>query len=104
MKTVKYTILALFLGILCGAIKLPASALGVHEMDSQEYLLNHGHSKEIIRMVDIQERRTLAKETDDVTNSKFKKFFRNLIYEKDITMPVKDFGFNAVSTPESPER
>ena len=105
MKPVKYLILVLFLVALFGLIKTPANAiLGVDETDSEEYLLNHGHSRDITRMIELQEKRTLAKGNEIEKNNRFVKFMKNLYYERVLTLPLHDFGHNDITTPESPKK
>ena len=78
------------------------NALGVNEIDSEEYLLNHGHSAEIVRMVQLQEKRTENSQRELNKSNKFVKFWKNIFYEKDVTLPLSDFGYNNILTPEAP--
>jgi hypothetical protein len=103
----KFKYIAAMLGVfaLSTFVMLSASAkLGVEEITSEEYILNHGHSKEISRMIKQQERTITAEEPNVVQNGRFKKIWKNLFYERDLTLPTKDLGRNVISTPEAPDR
>ena len=99
MKFIKY-----FLLILCVVClgSFSANALNVTEIDSEEYLLNHGHSKEVVRIINLQEKRAGGEQKEIENHSKFVKFWRNIFFEKDATLPLKDFGYNDIPTVESP--
>lgn len=81
---------------------LPSSALSPTDPTSEKYLLDHGHSKEIVRMINLQKDRTEGKAVvAPKSQGKIKKFFKNLWYEQDVSMPVTDFGFNEIKSPET---
>jgi len=100
LKTIKVLLLIISIG---GFLHdLPAKALDPNDATTEQYLLNHGHSSEIVRMINLQKERTEGKvEQPSVTENKFKKFFKNLWYEQDLTMPVNDFGYNNINVVET---
>lgn len=53
MKVIKYLLLTLCLASLSS---FSVNAMTVKDGDTEEYLLNHGHSKEIVRMINLQEK------------------------------------------------
>jgi len=80
----------------------PALALNPTECTSEKYLINHGHSQEIIRMINLQKERTEGKLTEaSKSQNKIKKFFKNIWFEQDVTLPVNDFGYNVINTVET---
>lgn len=102
MKNFKYILLTF-----CLIASLGAHALRANEASEREYILNHGHSEEIVRMIELQKSRT---ERPRPEHKKFKnsnrliKLFKNLFYERDITMPLEKFGQDKMRTVESPDR
>lgn len=101
----KYIAVLLLAQVMSGALILSSSAkLDAHKMDSDEYILNHGHSKEMVRLINQQKRTVTAEEPNVRENNRFVKFFKNLFYERDMTLPTKDLGRHVISTPESPDR
>lgn len=99
----RYLVLTLLLPVLCGFIAISANAterLSTQEADSPEYLLNHGHSPEVVRMIQVQERRTIGKETK--SSNRLVKFMKNLYHERDFTLSLTDFGQSPVSSAEAP--
>lgn len=103
MKMIKY-ICFLYLATF---LILPAHALKSNEVSEEKYLIDHGHSDEIVRMIDLQKSRV---EKDTPNQKKFeksnrlKKFFQNLFRERDMTLPTETFGLDRIQTVESPER
>jgi len=88
--------------MLVGIFNYPAWAIGQTEGTSEKYLENHGHSKEIIRMINLQKERTEGNVVEvSQRESKFKKFIKNLWFEKDATLPVSDFGYSAIDSVET---
>jgi len=80
----------------------PSSALTPYEPTSEKYLIDHGHSKEIVRMINLQKDRTEGNLVDPPkSQNKFKKFFKNIWFEQDFTMPVTDFGYNDIKSVET---
>jgi len=83
-----------------------AASLVTSEASSEKYLYEHGHSKDLIRMINIQKDRTESN-TDEALRPKsehqgpFKKLLKNLWFEKDITLPLSDFGHDEIETPET---
>lgn len=101
----KYIAVLLLTQVMSGALMLSSSAkLGTQRMDSDEYILNHGHSKDMVRMINQQKRTVTAEEPNVRENGRFVKFFKNLFYERDLTLPTKDLGRHVISTPEAPDR
>lgn len=87
------------LGI-CGNI--PSNAMEPTDCTNEKYLLDHGHSKEIVRMINLQKDRTEGKAVVAPKSEwKIKKFFKNIWFEQDLTLPVNDFGFNDIKTTET---
>jgi|GEM_PF-1799657 len=101
MKFSKYLILILCLGFLCSFAPVRGERLNIKESDSKDYLINHGYSPEIVRLIKLQEVRTVGKKRIE-DNNKFVKLLKNLYYERDLTMPLNDFGHNEIITPEAP--
>jgi len=100
LKTIKVLLLIISIG---GFLHdLPAKALEPMDATSDEYLINHGHSPEIVRLINLQKERTEGKGvTHTVSEGKVKKFFKNIWFEQDLTMPLNDFGYNEVKTVET---
>lgn len=81
---------------------LPSAALTPTEPTSEKYLIDHGHSPEVIRMINLQKERTEGKAvTPSRSQNKIKKFFKNIWFEQDLTMPGSDFGYNDIKTVET---
>ena len=86
-------IFRLFIGIaVTGLFAYTAQAETAQDYTSEQYLNNHGHSKEITRLVTVQKNRTENKSTPTVRFSKIKNFLKNNIYHTDLTRSVNDFG------------
>ncbi|MFH0703044.1 MAG: hypothetical protein V2B14_05850 [bacterium] len=81
---------------------ISANALTLADSANEQYLDNHGHSKELTRLVNVQKNRIEGKEIP-VANKKNKlsKFFRNLFVEPDLTTPVDEFGDRKIQVPET---
>ncbi len=79
----------------------PLNYLKMDDTSSPDYLINHGHSPEIIRLVETQQNKTLTKDEKIKTNNKFVKFWKNIFYERTITLPLDDFGYSTIKTPEA---
>jgi hypothetical protein len=93
-----------FLALLIAGVfnRLPSTALNPTDSTSEQYLLNHGHSEELIRMINLQKERTEGNATvSSQSENKFKKFFKNLWFEQDLTLPVTDFGYNNIKSVET---
>lgn len=93
--------------IFCMFISLGANALKSTDITKEQYLINHGHSDDMVRMVEIQKSRLEPEKPEHKkfeTKSRFVKFFKNIFYEKDLTMPLEDFGQDRIRTVESPKR
>ncbi|OGI00116.1 MAG: hypothetical protein A2Y25_07415 [Candidatus Melainabacteria bacterium GWF2_37_15] len=102
MRVVKYLLL---IGLV--VMIMPAFALKSTEVSEEKYLLDHGHSDEIVRMMELQKSRLEGDKPEHKefkTSNRIVKFFKNLFYERDITMPLNDFGQDRVTTVESPKR
>lgn len=100
----KFLTITLFLPVLCGFISLSANAaerLTSEKANSREYLINHGHSPEAVRMLELQKQRIIG-EKQVKSNNRAVKFLKNLYHERDITMPLSDFGQSDISSPEAP--
>ena len=83
-----------------------ASVMAMEETEatSEKYLIDHGHSLEVIRLINLQKKRAGGNtELEIKQNSPIKKFFKNLWFEQDATMPVSDFGQRKVKTAETDE-
>lgn len=79
-----------------------ASALSPTEPTSEKYLLDHGHSQEIVRMINLQKDRTEGKAyVVQKRDNQVKRFFRNLWFEQDLTLPTTDFGYNDIHVVET---
>ncbi|OGH95368.1 MAG: hypothetical protein A2039_01135 [Candidatus Melainabacteria bacterium GWA2_34_9] len=94
----------LFLVLLMGVVvySLPSKALDPAEPTSEKYLIDHGHSQEIIRMINLQKERTEGKViVPSKSEGKFKKFFKNVWFEQDLTLPVTDFGYAQTKSAET---
>lgn len=104
MKLFKYITTGILSITAVLAFSTTSSALGVTESSSKEYLINHGHSQETVRMIELQQKRTLTSDEEINTNNKFMKIFKNLFYSKNILLPSRDFGHNHIITPESPRQ
>ena len=53
-------------------------------------------------MINLQKARTEGVvEIPSKSENKFKKFFKNIWFEQDLTMPVTDFGYNDIKTVET---
>jgi hypothetical protein len=87
--------------LVLGFNNLPTKALEPNETTSEKYLLDHGHSAEIVRMINLQKERAEGIPPRSKSESHIKKFFKNLWYEQDATMPATDFGYNKVKTVET---
>jgi len=93
-----------FLSLLIGVAfnNLPSKALTPTDPTSEKYLIEHGHSKEIVRMINLQKDRIEGKVlTAPVSENKFKKFFKNIWFYQDVTMPITDFGYSEIKSPET---
>lgn len=103
MKFFKYLLFAVCFSILVSFSFVNAKSLTPDEVTSKDYIINHGHSPEVYRLIEIQEKRTLGLE-----NSKQKsrpvKFLKNLYYERDLTSPFSDFGYFNIEVPETPSK
>lgn len=91
----------------CLAVSGSANALKSTDANTPEYIEKHGHSYEIIRMMELQKARVEPEKPEhreDKTNNRFVRFFKNIFYERDLTMPLNDFGHDRVRTPEEPGR
>ena len=106
MNLIKYSIFSsLILCLVIGSFaQMPVNALTQNDVVEEEYLIKHGHSDEIVRMMELQKSRLEPEEKKIKKNNRFVKFFKNLFYERDITMPLVDFGQDRVRTVESPEQ
>jgi len=94
----------LFLALLIGVVvySLPSKALDPTEPTSEKYLINHGHSQEIIRMINLQKDRTEGKILiPSKSHGKLKKFLKNVWFEQDITLPTNDFGYGEIKSIET---
>lgn len=56
------------------------------------YLQNHGHSDDLIRMINLSKARAEDKQYNTKNDNKIKKFFTNLLIDPDITDPIYMFG------------
>ncbi len=101
MKFVKYSVLALFVGFTCSINPTFADTLDTEKADSREYLLNYGHSPDVVRMVELQKTRSIGV-CQAEKNNRVMKFLKNLYYERNLTMPLQDFGQSSIETPEAP--
>ena len=114
MRVIKYLLL---IGLV--VMVMPAFALRTNEVTEEKYLIDHGHSDEIVRMMELQKSRLEINNEEPIKeepktfwgkvgkhmeNSRITKFCRNLIYERDVTMPTEKFGQDRVRTVESPNR
>lgn len=91
----------------CLIISSSAIALKSNEANQPEYIKKHGHSDEISRIIELQKARLEPEKPEHMevkTSNRFIKFFKNLFYERDISMPLNNFGNQRVRTVESPER
>ena len=80
----------------------PSGALTPTDPTSEKYLIDHGHSQEIVRMINLQKERTEGKvATPSQSQNKIKKFFKNIWFEQDLTMPGTDFGYSNIKTVET---
>ncbi len=96
--------LKLFLVLLMTLVinNLPVKALAPTDATSEKYLIDHGHSPEIVRMINLQKERIEGNSgVRSESQNKFKKFLKNLWFEQDMTMPLTDFGYNKVTTVET---
>jgi len=100
LKAFRLLFLALLIG---GAVySLPSKALAPTEPTSEKYLIDHGHSQEIIRMINLQKERTEGKVVvPSKSEGKIKKFFKNVWFEQDLTLPVTDFGYAQTKSAET---
>jgi len=97
-KKIIYIKAILAISLICS---VSVKALTPEEAASEEYILQHGHSPEIVRMINIQKSR-LEKEAPPVkTNNWLQKFIKNLIYESDLTIPNEDFGYRKIKSVET---
>ena len=99
-----FLILILCLVILGSFAKMPVNALTQKDAVEEAYFIKHGHSDEIIRMIELQKSRIEPEEKKIKKNNRFVKFFKNLFYERDITMPLSDFGQDRIITVEAPKQ
>ena len=77
-------------------------ALGPVDCTSEHYLIDHGHSPELVRMINLQKDRTEGKAVAlSKPHGKIVKFLKNLWFEQDATLPLTDFGYNEVKSPEA---
>jgi hypothetical protein len=103
----KFKYIAAMLGVFALSTSFMLSApakLGSDKTVSDEYILNHGHSKEMVRMINQQERTIIAEEPNVREDGRLKKIWKNLFYERDLTLPTQDLGRNVISTPEAPDK
>jgi hypothetical protein len=99
LKTVLIFVSVIAIGIFNN---LPSKALEPTETTSEKYLLDHGHSPEIVRMINLQKERTEGKVTEaSKSQNQVKKFLKNLWFEQDLTMPTTDFGYRKVNSVET---
>jgi len=101
LKIFKLFLLILLVG---GTLNiLPAKALDPTEATSEKYLIDHGHSPEVVRMINLQKERAEGKTTvtPPKPEGKIKKFIKNIWFEQDTTMPLTDFGYSNVKTVET---
>jgi len=97
----------LYFLIFCICISVSAKALGPEQANSQEYIYNHGHSPEMIRLMELQKARIEPERPEHAEikhSNRFVKFFRNLFYERDVTVPVDNFGQDSILSTECPKR
>ena len=100
LKTFKLVLLTLLLGTSIN--NFPAKAMEPTECTTEQYLLDHGHSPEISRMVTLQKERAEGKvHKRTQSENKFKKVLKNLWYEEDATLSIKDFGYNDIHSVET---
>lgn len=97
-RTVIIMISAMLIGIYNN---LPAFAMERTDCTSEKYLIDHGHSPEIIRMINLQKARTEENVPVQPPENKIKKFLKNLWFAQDLTMPSSDFGYSTVNTVET---
>lgn len=101
MKFAKYLTLSFLFAFLCGYTFVLAERLNTERVNSEEYLRNHGHSPEVIRMIKMQEVRTVGEKKVKESN-RIVKFLKNIYYERNLTMPLEDFGQQDIISPEAP--
>lgn len=85
----------LITGLFCITIS-SAKAVTVPEVTSDDYLLNHGHSAEMIRLVNSQKNSANNKPQISGIKYKFKKIFNSLMFNPDPIESVDDFGLQTV--------
>ncbi len=93
--------------VLCVCISAGAYALSPEEANSKEYIYNHGHSPEMIRIMELQKARTEPESPENMEvkpTNRFVKFFRNIFYERDATTSVDNFGQESIMSSERPKR
>jgi hypothetical protein len=98
----KIKIFLLFALIMISTAPVLAEQMTPSDCTSEKYLIDHGHSPEVIRMINLQKARTQGTEATVITtDNKFVKFWKNLWVEQDVTMPLTDFGASSVKTVET---
>lgn len=80
---------------------LSSKAISPTDPTSEKYLIDHGHSPELVRMINLQKARTEGSIPTPQRHNKFVKFFKNLWFDQDLTEPITDFGYNTITTPET---
>lgn len=116
MKNINYILIVL---VVLVSVSASAKVLRTDEAAEEEYLIKHGHSDEIVRLIELQKKRLQPADESQVVeqekgfwgkiweaikNSRATKFARNMFYEGDLTMPNEKFGEDRVKTVESPRR
>ena len=102
MRLKAFRLLCLNLLIAGVVYSFPSKALDPTEPTSEKYLIDHGHSQEIIRMINLQKERTEGKiAVPSKSQGRLKKILKNLWFEQDLTMPITDFGYNDIKTVET---
>jgi len=72
-------------------------AQSASDFSSEEYLYHHGHSKEVIQLVNLQKARTENTELPAVSRFQPVKSFLKNVYNADLTVPLKKFGDSKIT-------
>jgi len=102
LKAFKSVLLTFLIG--AGLCSFQAKAMEPTDCTSEKYLIDHGHSPEIVRMINLQKERTegnINNTKRSKSQNKFMKVLKNLWYEEDLTLPINDFGYNNITTVET---
>lgn len=80
----------------------PVFAMTPEDSTSEKYILDHGHSKEIVRMINLQKSRTEGTgEFEAQKHGQFVNFLRNIWFDQDVSASANEFGCNYIRTVET---